>query len=352
MTRRDDAPTPRHPTGRARPAEPEPSVRLHERDGFVWPPRSAHSPSTADASPAASGPVEAGGGSIDTPGPTDTDADRARSWLGQVAQAWLEPEHAPFDVWAGRTAWSPDPLTRSCPRCGHTVGPSLHDPEGCHRCRETPSPVDRVLRLGDYAGDLRLWVHRVKFGRDWHAGVCLGRRLGELALSQLALHAGEPGWPDRVRVVAVPSSWRRRWARAIDHTGAIAQGVAQACAAPLSQPIRRRHGPTQVGLSAAERARNVAGKFVPARSVLGRLTRPVVDRLRTEPRSSPGVVYLLVDDVLTTGATLRAASKALRASLKRSLPKSKRTTNKDHEGRVIVWGLIVGVTPDDRTRAT
>ncbi|MBA4027967.1 MAG: hypothetical protein C0475_02285 [Planctomyces sp.] len=328
----------------------------HEGDRFVWPPRplpiqsASNQAPGAPTPPAGSAAADAGTGqgsqqaghSVDLSEPTD----EPRSWLGQVAQAWLEPERTPFEVWAQRAAWLPDPVTRSCPRCGHTVGPSLHDPEGCHRCRDAPSPVDQVLRLGEYAGALRHWVHRVKFGRDWHAGVSLGRRLGALAVRQLAQRGVEPAWPERVRVVAVPSSWRRRWARAIDHSGAIAQGVARACAAPLVHPIRRRHGPTQVGLSAAERARNVAGKFVPAWPRLGQVTRRLAVRAWPRAQSGVGTVYLLVDDVLTTGATLRAAATALRKAHAASEPGSR----KDDAQRIIVWGLIVGVTPDDRGR--
>lgn len=97
-------------------------------------------------------------------------------------------------------------------------------------------------------------------------------------------------------VVPVPLHWRRRRWRGYDQAALLARPTAKALGVPaLLRGLRRvRHTPSQVNLPHDERQANVAGAFAPG-------------RLRGVGR------VLLVDDVRTTGATLEAASKALRA---------------------------------------
>jgi ComF family protein len=99
-------------------------------------------------------------------------------------------------------------------------------------------------------------------------------------------------------VVPVPMHPWRQWSRRFNQSAALAAKVAIAAGKPLSMKALRRVRPTrqQVGLSAAERDRNVRGAF----------TVPDNQTLAIAGRS-----LLLVDDVYTTGATVKAASRAL-----------------------------------------
>lgn len=97
-------------------------------------------------------------------------------------------------------------------------------------------------------------------------------------------------------VVPVPLHWKRRRSRGYDQAALLAMPVARSLGVPVRlRGLRRvRHTQSQVDLSHAERQRNVDGAFAPF-------------RLREARR------VLLVDDVCTTGATLDAASHALKA---------------------------------------
>jgi ComF family protein len=99
-------------------------------------------------------------------------------------------------------------------------------------------------------------------------------------------------------IVPVPLHWRRGWSRRYNQSGALARAVSRHGARPVAFDVLRRVKPTaqQVGLSRAERARNVQGAFavLPAQ-------RPRVHGRRV----------LLIDDVLTSGATVDACARTL-----------------------------------------
>lgn len=105
-------------------------------------------------------------------------------------------------------------------------------------------------------------------------------------------------WLDRVQaIVSVPSHWRRRLGRPIYAAHALATVVARHQSLPHLPVLRRvRAGPRQIGLNYLERVQNVRGAFALGRGVSLREAR-----------------LLLIDDVKTTGATLKECAKILRA---------------------------------------
>ncbi|MGP1273747.1 MAG: ComF family protein, partial [Phycisphaerales bacterium] len=205
---------------------------------------------------------------------------------------------------------SPDALSEFCNRCAQTVGLGEDDEFGCASCRGRRLVWSRAVRLGAYSGDLAEWVREVKFQRNASLGVDMGRALAE--------RLAAAGLPDeRVCVVPVPMSARDRLFRGVDHARCVAEGVAKGLRAPLVRALLRRHGPSQREMpSATARERNVRRAFTLRRGV-----------------DLSGWTAVLVDDVITTGATMRAASRTLWPRRLDSRPAS-------------IWAAAVGVTPD------
>ncbi len=145
------------------------------------------------------------------------------------------------------------------------------------------------LWLGAYAGPLGRLVRALKYRGATRPSVWLGRAL--------ATEVAAAGWRPQV-VCPVPLHAARRRARGYDQAALLAAAVASALALPRARLLRRRRATApQARLSRSARAANVAGAFAP----------------------SPGAVIagrrvLLVDDVLTTGATSEACRSALLAA--------------------------------------
>jgi len=95
-------------------------------------------------------------------------------------------------------------------------------------------------------------------------------------------------------VLPVPLHWRRKWFRGFNQALEIAKPVAKHLSAPIVTTVRRKRAtPFQSGLSAGARARNLRSAFV----VRGKL------RFRH---------VLVIDDVTTTGTTIRELARVLR----------------------------------------
>lgn len=116
------------------------------------------------------------------------------------------------------------------------------------------------------------------------------------ALAQLLRGAAERLPPGVDAVMPVPLHWRRRWRRGFNQAREIGAPIARQLGVPLIGGVRRaRATRLQSGLSAAERIRNVRGAFVAS----GRCRARHV---------------LVVDDVITTGATARQLAHVVLAS--------------------------------------
>ena len=99
-------------------------------------------------------------------------------------------------------------------------------------------------------------------------------------------------------LVPVPLHWRRGWSRRYNQSGALARVIERQTGVPVHSDALRRIRPTQqqIGLNRSERARNVQGAFkVAAERSAGIQGRRVI----------------LIDDVLTSGATVDACARAL-----------------------------------------
>lgn len=234
-----------------------------------------------------------------------------------------------FDRWAKRTGWSADPRSEACWRCAGSVGPHEQDGEGCAACRSRPLPWDRAIRLSRYRNELRDEILAIKFNAWRPGGDALGRLLGERVRSELEF-AQIP--PEQACIVPVPMHPLRRISRGIDHTLTMARWASKASGCPLSRALRAKYRPEQVGLSASARARNMKGAFGCRSRALRRANRAGGAQVR---------VWILIDDVRTTGATFVAASRVLRKGL-RSLGIKK--------GDSEVWVCSVAVASERQRR--
>jgi ComF family protein len=142
-----------------------------------------------------------------------------------------------------------------------------------------------AVRFDDVARDL---VHALKYGDRLDLATTMGRWM---------TRAGRELLVEADALVPVPLHWRRLWARRFNQAAVLAKTISQASGVPVSHAVKRvRATPQQVGLSRSERATNVQGAFrVPAGGEAAVAGRRLV----------------LVDDVLTSGATLDTCARAL-----------------------------------------
>jgi len=146
-------------------------------------------------------------------------------------------------------------------------------------------------------------------------GAQMGALLGERISAELVKHQVHPR---EAVIVPVASSWRSRVGRGIDHTAVLASAASRASGVRVVRCLRRRHGPSQTSVPASERASNVRGVFrrTGAGRVLGERLEGRSGERSGVPSGGRGVV-IVVDDIRTTGATLREAVKTVRG-VKRS----------------------------------
>jgi predicted amidophosphoribosyltransferase len=188
------------------------------------------------------------------------------------------------------SAWMPDGPDRYCRRCGASVGPGEVTPTGCGRCRRSRVPWEEVTRLGLYAGDLAAWIRLAKYQGWTEMATELGGRLGDAILHGSRIDL------ERALVVPMPMPRLRRLVRGADHAAVMAGACAARLGLPCQSVLWKKEGRTQASLTITERSR--AGG-------MGIRCRPWC---RWAVR---GWHVLVVDDVLTTGATMRSAARLL-----------------------------------------
>ncbi len=193
-----------------------------------------------------------------------------------------DPGHAGRDLCAPCLAvlpWS----QAACPRCAVPLPAAA---PGCGACLRRPPPVDATHAAFVYGFPVDRLLPRLKF----HGGLAAGRLLSQLLAERFAA-ADRPD-----ALVPIPLHRSRLRARGYDQALELARPLARHLQLPLRDDLLQRSRATapQSRLDAKARRRNLRGAFtVPARAPL------------------PAHVALF-DDVMTTGATLHAAARALR----------------------------------------
>jgi len=165
-----------------------------------------------------------------------------------------------------------------CPRCGE-----LAELAPCLDCTRTPPPWERLVAAFPYEDATRELILAFKHGHDMLAEP-LARKL------YAALEGAAPG--QAFCVTYVPMTPWRLLARGYNQAALLARGLAALAGWPCRSLLARTVGGSQRGLGRSSRKARVAGAF------RAKITVP--------PR------VLLVDDVVTTGATAAACTRALR----------------------------------------
>lgn len=183
-------------------------------------------------------------------------------------------------------------ISGECPRCGAPVGEYVDLSDGCGQCRRESFAFDRVIRLGVYDGDMRLACLRAKAS----GGSNISRGLARTLVREKRNLFDELK-PDFI--VPVPEHWTRRFLHSHYAAEAISYEISRILNRPLCRNVlfKSRRTPKQATSSTVQRRQQQNGSF-------GVSTRTnLTDK-----------TIVLVDDILTTGATASAAARALKNS--------------------------------------
>jgi competence protein ComFC len=182
---------------------------------------------------------------------------------------------------------APEPLSAEffCSSCRTAFENSfpLDDEGRCALCRSGLRGFDAAYSFGAYQGVLRDLIHLFKYGRVRTLAGPLSGLLAQALPRDEVFDATVP----------VPLYWFRRIKRGFNQSELLARGLARRTGIPMLKALGRvRPTPTQAGLSNSARRQNVARAF--------------------RSQSVEGKRILLIDDVMTTGATAAACALALK----------------------------------------
>lgn len=174
----------------------------------------------------------------------------------------------------------------SCPRCALPFPDFGGSDHLCGHCQRQPPPFRTVFALGVYEGPLRQAIHRFKYQQDFTLATPLGHLLSEAITGQHPSH--------HHLILPVPLHPRRLRQRTFNQSLLLARVIGNLSGIPVAANLLRRvmHTPSQQGLSLNDRRHNLINAF----ALHSKLS---------------GQSVLLVDDVMTSGATVAACTNAL-----------------------------------------
>ena len=224
-------------------------------------------------------------------------APRWREWGGAVCRAALDVAFPPTCLSCRAAVAEPGSLCGPCwramrfierPFCDRLGLPFEHEMgEGVlsQRAIDDPPVFRRARAVALFEdGPARNLVHRLKYSDRMELARPMGAWMARAGADLLA---------EADALAPVPLHRTRLWRRQFNQSVALAREISRRSGKPVETDLARiRPTRSQVGLSRAERARNLAGAF-------------------RCPRALNGRRIVLIDDVLTSGATANAAARAL-----------------------------------------
>lgn len=184
-----------------------------------------------------------------------------------------------------------------CQCCGEAFEGAIDSAATCPRCLEQEPAYDfarPALRRSEQALEL---IHRFKYLRRIHLARDLGRLAAEALTDPRLLEAKREGWP----LVPVPLHRSRERHRHFNQAAEIARAISRISDLPFLPALKRiRKTGSQTRLTRPQRQKNLKKAFALSR------------RGQTWLRDDGSRAVILVDDVLTTGATADACARVLR----------------------------------------
>jgi len=173
-----------------------------------------------------------------------------------------------------------------CTVCGRPLSGPQDTSHICGQCIKDPPPFDTARSLFYYQEPVKTLIHRVKYSDDGYAL----RALSSLAREYMAPDLMEPDL-----IIPIPLHPKRLRKRGFNQSLRLAMGIFPHIPVATNSLIKVLDTRPQTGLSRKERLKNVENAFAVA--------NPVPGGVKT---------VLLLDDVYTTGATVKACARVLR----------------------------------------
>ena len=179
----------------------------------------------------------------------------------------------------------------SCPRCGLDLGPYVQTDTLCRECHAHPPRFTKAIAVAGYDGVIREAIHKFKYAKervllDELSGLLIARWQGVCQLL-----------PQIDMIMPAPLYRGKLKERGFNQSQLLAERLSQAMGIPLEidNLIKTRPTPDQAGLDSVNRKKNLIDAFEV-----------------TNPKVIDGKNILLIDDVLTTGATASEISRTLK----------------------------------------
>lgn len=187
-------------------------------------------------------------------------------------------------------------LSYSCSQCAESISTFHHDNHLCGTCLRSPPPFDKTYALFPYRPPIIQLITRLKFQQQ----LSFATALATLFLSNLQEWYKDKSLPDLI--MPIPLHHKRLQQRGFNQAHEIAKPIAKALALPLDcTGIKRiKNTSAQSQLSSAKRQENIANAFV-------------------AERSYTGMAIAVMDDVVTTGYTIREFCRVLRLNGAKSI---------------------------------
>lgn len=173
-----------------------------------------------------------------------------------------------------------------CNRC-YSIAANLNEHELCHLCTLYPLPYRSLRYLWEYSGPVKELLRIMKY----RPSLGTAKLIGDLAANRFC----NPQTHEWDLIVPIPSSSNAIWRRGFNQCEIIAHAVARATNTKCAYGALAHQGyrNSQASLHGNQRIRNVKNAFKANNSIV------------------QNMAILLIDDVVTTGATINAATKAL-----------------------------------------